>query len=65
MVLNDPSDERSGQRWIAERYATHGRFVSDLAEPLIDLLNPKPNELILDLGTCKSDSIMDNIKPPI
>ena len=50
MVLNDLSDERAGQRWIAERYAAHGRFVSDLAEPLIDLLNPKPNELILDLG---------------
>ena len=50
MVLNDRSGERSGQRWIAERYATHGRFVSDLAEPLIELLNPMRNELILDLG---------------
>ena len=50
MVLNDRSDESSRQRWIAKRYATHGRFVSDLAEPLIDILNPKQNELILDLG---------------
>ncbi|MBK18107.1 MAG: SAM-dependent methyltransferase [Rhodospirillaceae bacterium] len=38
------------QRWFADRYAENARFVSDLAEPLIDILNPKAGELILDLG---------------
>lgn len=38
------------QRWIAERYATNARFVADLAEPLIAILDPKPGEYVLDLG---------------
>ncbi len=38
------------QRWIAERYAANARFVSELGEPLIDLLDPLPGERILDVG---------------
>ena len=38
------------QNWNAEEYETHGRFVTRLGEPLIELLTPKPGELILDLG---------------
>ena len=34
----------------AQQYARHGRFVADLASPLIDLLAPVPGERILDLG---------------
>ncbi len=38
------------QQWNAARYACNGRFVADLAAPLIDLLAPRPGERILDLG---------------
>jgi len=36
--------------WNPESYAKNARFVSDLGEPLLQLLDPKPGELILDLG---------------
>lgn len=36
--------------WDAARYARAGRFVSDLGAPLLDLLDPRPGERILDLG---------------
>ena len=38
------------QEWNSSRYAENARFVSELGEPLIGLLNPKPGERILDLG---------------
>jgi SAM-dependent methyltransferase len=38
------------QTWDASLYADNGRFVALLAEPLVELLNPKPGEHILDLG---------------
>jgi SAM-dependent methyltransferase len=38
------------QRWLPDRYAAHGRFVADLGEPLLALLDPRPGERILDLG---------------
>jgi trans-aconitate methyltransferase len=36
--------------WNPESYAKNARFVSDLGEPLLQLLDPQPRELILDLG---------------
>ena len=36
--------------WNPETYAQNARFVSELGEPLVRLLDPKPGELILDLG---------------
>jgi len=36
--------------WKPESYARNARFVSELAEPLLRLLDPKPGERILDLG---------------
>jgi trans-aconitate methyltransferase len=36
--------------WNPQAYATNARFVSDLGEPLLQLLEPQPGELILDLG---------------
>jgi trans-aconitate methyltransferase len=36
--------------WNPESYARDARFVSDLGEPLLQILDPKPGELILDLG---------------
>jgi trans-aconitate methyltransferase len=36
--------------WDPECYARNARFVSDLAAPLLAMLNPQPHEMILDLG---------------
>lgn len=36
--------------WNPERYASNGRFVSDLAGPLLELLAVRPGERVLDLG---------------
>lgn len=38
------------QSWTAEEYANHASFVSKLGAPVIELLNPKRGEAILDLG---------------
>jgi SAM-dependent methyltransferase len=38
------------QSWDPDRYAKHARFVSDLGEPLVELLAPRAGERILDLG---------------
>ncbi|MCM1981618.1 class I SAM-dependent methyltransferase [Lyngbya confervoides] len=38
------------QTWDAKSYATNARFVSELGMPVIEWLNPKPGDRILDLG---------------
>lgn len=38
------------QTWDASLYADNGRFVALMAEALVELLNPKAGESILDLG---------------
>lgn len=38
------------QTWNSEGYAKNARFVTDLGAPVLDLLAPKPGEIILDLG---------------
>lgn len=38
------------QTWDPDAYARHARFVSDLGEPVVQLLAPRPGERILDLG---------------
>jgi len=40
----------ASQTWDPDRYARNARFVSDLAAAVVDLLNPRPGERILDLG---------------
>ncbi len=40
----------STQVWSATGYAENGRFVADLAAPLVDLLAPQRGERILDVG---------------
>jgi SAM-dependent methyltransferase len=40
----------AAQRWIPDRYAKNARFVADLGAPLLDMLDPKAGERILDLG---------------
>lgn len=36
--------------WNPDSYAKNARFVSDLGEPVLELLAPQPSEWILDLG---------------
>jgi SAM-dependent methyltransferase len=38
------------QTWNADGYKRNARFVSDLATPVVELLDPQPGERILDLG---------------
>lgn len=38
------------QTWNAEVYERNARFVSDLGMPVVELLDPQPEERILDLG---------------
>ncbi|PYQ39318.1 MAG: SAM-dependent methyltransferase, partial [Acidobacteria bacterium] len=38
------------QRWDPRTYAKHGRFVSDLGSGVVELLEPRAGERILDLG---------------
>jgi len=38
------------QEWNAGRYAENARFVSDLGQPVLELLAPRVGERILDLG---------------
>ena len=47
--------------WDPESYSQNARFVSDLGEPLLQLLDPKPGELILDLG-CGDGALTEKIK---
>jgi trans-aconitate methyltransferase len=44
------SIETPSQEWNSSRYDKNARFVSDLGEPLVDLLSPQPGERILDLA---------------
>lgn len=48
-------DVRDGQCWDADRYARNARFVSDLGMPVVELLAPRPDERILDLGCGDGD----------
>jgi trans-aconitate methyltransferase len=40
----------STQTWNASRYAANAAFVPALGQPVLDLLQPRPGERILDLG---------------
>jgi trans-aconitate methyltransferase len=47
--MDRPADPHR-QVWSAQSYDTHARFVSDLAAGVVEWLDPKPGERILDLG---------------
>jgi trans-aconitate methyltransferase len=48
------------QQWNSSRYADNARFVSDLGEPVVELLNPQPAERILDLA-CGDGALTEKI----
>lgn len=47
--------------WNAQKYNKHADFVSNMAMPVVDLLDPKRDEKILDLG-CGSGTLAQEIK---
>lgn len=46
--------------WNPDSYSKNARFVSDLGEPLLNLLDPRPGEWILDLG-CGDGALTEKI----
>ncbi len=44
------TDRAAGQSWSATGYRHHAGFVAELGRPVVDLLAPRPDERILDLG---------------
>ncbi len=48
------------QDWNSSRYAQNARFVSDLGQPVLELLNPQSGERILDLG-CGDGALTDKL----
>ena len=45
-----PAVPDAGQVWDCGSYAQNAGFVADLGAPVLDLLDPRPGERILDLG---------------
>src|SRR6476660_3382828 len=50
----------SSTSWNPQTYSQNARFVSDLGEPLLQLLDPGGNERILDLG-CGDGALTEKI----
>ena len=50
----------STQEWNAARYAENARFVSDLGQVVLDLLEPRAGERILDLG-CGDGALTEKV----
>ena len=46
--------------WNPKCYAENARFVSDLAAPLLAMLDPRPHEIILDVG-CGDGALSEKI----
>ena len=66
MVLQDENEMLASKTmkrstsWNPESYAKNARFVSDLGEPLLALLDAKSGEVILDLG-CGDGALTEKI----
>jgi SAM-dependent methyltransferase len=50
LLVTLPSATASSQNWSAAEYAANAHFVPTLGQPVLDLLQPKSGERILDLG---------------
>jgi SAM-dependent methyltransferase len=49
-VSSTEANSAAAQRWSADTYARHAGFVPALGAPLVDRLDPRAGERILDLG---------------
>ncbi|ADV83335.1 methyltransferase domain-containing protein [Terriglobus saanensis] len=49
-MTQSTQQKQTGQAWNTTAYAANGRFVADMAFGVVDWLDPKPGERILDLG---------------
>ena len=47
---NDAARTSGSQTWNPREYSAHGRFVTDLGANILEWLDPKPGEEILDVG---------------
>ena len=50
MTSSAETAPQARQTWSADSYSTHARFVADLADAVVEWLNPQTGERILDLG---------------
>ena len=57
---SSPATSAGAQTWRADNYAHHAAFVPALGAPLVDRLDPKPGERILDLG-CGDGALTERI----
>jgi 2-isopropylmalate synthase len=53
--------QKESNNWNTNQYKNHASFVSDMAEDLVEVLNPKKDETILDLG-CGDGTLALKIK---
>jgi len=60
VVIATKNKPKETNRWNPEAYNRHTAFVSRLALPVVDLLDPKPGERILDAG-CGEGSLAEEI----
>ncbi len=58
-MLTSPSMSQTTS-WNPQSYAKNARFVADLGEPLLRVLDPKAQEVILDLG-CGDGALTEKI----
>jgi trans-aconitate methyltransferase len=49
-IPSDSARTTGSQTWDPREYSAHGRFVTDLGANILEWLDPKPGEEILDLG---------------
>jgi len=50
VTAQDAAGAADGQHWNPERYRRCAPFVAELGRDLVDLLDPRPGERVLDLG---------------
>jgi trans-aconitate methyltransferase len=60
-AVHPPEKATVTQEWKADRYAEHAHFVPTLGQAVLDLLNPRAGERILDLG-CGDGVLSEKIK---